>query len=69
MAQEKKRHDPFAPPYTPSLLLGEVKDEFEGHEYVILVRGRLARAVQVLSRLTSGRSSTSTRLSRTIFCS
>ncbi|KAI0779321.1 HIT-like protein [Fomes fomentarius] len=34
--QEKKRHDPFAPPYIPSLLLGEVKDEFEGHEYVIL---------------------------------
>ena len=36
--QEKKRPDPFAPPYVPNLLLGEVRDEFEGHEYVVLVR-------------------------------
>ncbi|RPD76759.1 HIT-like protein [Lentinus tigrinus ALCF2SS1-7] len=35
-AQEKKRHDPFAPPYVPALYLGEVRDESEGHEYVIL---------------------------------
>ena len=35
--QEKKRHDPFAPPYNPNLLLGEVRDEAEGNEYVILV--------------------------------
>ncbi|KAI0744251.1 HIT-like protein [Daedaleopsis nitida] len=34
--QEKKRADPFAPPYVPNLLLGEVRDEFEGHEYVLL---------------------------------
>ncbi|KAI0746049.1 HIT-like protein [Earliella scabrosa] len=34
--QEKKRPDPFAPPYVPNLLLGEVRDEFEGHEYVVL---------------------------------
>ncbi|KAI1785774.1 HIT-like protein [Ganoderma leucocontextum] len=34
--QEKKRHDPFAPPYNPNLLLGEVRDEGEGNEYVIL---------------------------------
>ncbi|KAI0369663.1 hypothetical protein BV20DRAFT_967644 [Pilatotrama ljubarskyi] len=34
--QEKKRHDPFAPPYVPSLYLGEVRDEAEGNEYVIL---------------------------------
>lgn len=30
--------DPFAPPYVPNLLLGEVRDEQEGTEYVILVR-------------------------------
>ena len=35
--QEKKRHDPFAPPYVPNLYLGEVRDEAEGNEYVILV--------------------------------
>ena len=35
---ERKKRDPFAPPYVPNLLLGEVRDEFEGHEYVILVR-------------------------------
>ena len=35
--REKKRHDPFAPPYVPGLFLGEVRDEFEGHEYVVLV--------------------------------
>ncbi|TBU24517.1 HIT-like protein [Dichomitus squalens] len=34
--QEKKRYDPFAPPYNPNLLLGEVRDEAEGNEYVIL---------------------------------
>ncbi|RDX41812.1 HIT-like protein [Lentinus brumalis] len=35
-AQEKQRHDPFAPPYVPALLLGEVRDASEGREYVIL---------------------------------
>ncbi|KAI8993865.1 ATP adenylyltransferase-domain-containing protein [Trametes punicea] len=34
--QERKRHDPFAPPYVPNLHLGEVRDEAEGNEYVIL---------------------------------
>ncbi|KAI0762132.1 HIT-like protein [Trametes elegans] len=34
--QEKKRLDPFAPPYVPSLFLGEMRDEEEGAEYVIL---------------------------------
>ncbi|TFY60554.1 hypothetical protein EVJ58_g5081 [Rhodofomes roseus] len=28
--------DPFAPPYTPSLYLGEIKDEEEGTAYVVL---------------------------------
>ncbi|KAH9942509.1 uncharacterized protein BXZ73DRAFT_88058 [Epithele typhae] len=32
----KAPQDPFAPPYTPGLFLGEVKDEFEGREYVVL---------------------------------
>ncbi|KAI0630099.1 ATP adenylyltransferase-domain-containing protein [Trametes polyzona] len=34
--QEKKRPDPFAPPYVPNLYLGEVRDEEDGAEYVIL---------------------------------
>ncbi|KAI0821707.1 ATP adenylyltransferase-domain-containing protein [Trametes gibbosa] len=34
--EEKKRPDPFAPPYVPNLYLGEVRDEADGDEYVIL---------------------------------
>ncbi|CAE6364689.1 unnamed protein product [Rhizoctonia solani] len=30
------RPDPFAPPYVPDLFIGELKDELEGDEYVIL---------------------------------
>lgn len=29
--------DPFAPPYTPNLFLGELKDQEENAEYVVLV--------------------------------
>ena len=36
--QTEKKRDPFAPPYVPNLLLGEVRDELEGREYVVLVR-------------------------------
>ncbi|KAL1941971.1 hypothetical protein VTO73DRAFT_6501 [Trametes versicolor] len=34
--KEKKKPDPFAPPYVPNLYLGEVRDAEEGDEYVIL---------------------------------
>lgn len=32
-----KSKDPFSPPYIPGLFLGELKDEEEGQEYVLLV--------------------------------
>jgi len=32
-----KQKDPFKPPYNPNLLVGELKDENEGTEYVILL--------------------------------
>ena len=37
LEQGGKRQDPFAPPYVPNLLLGDVKDEEEGTEYIVLV--------------------------------
>ena len=46
--EDKKPHDPFAPPYVPNLLLGEVRDELEGYEYVLLVS---AAAVAMLEGL------------------
>ena len=46
---EETRHDPFAPPYNPRLLLGEVRDAFEGHEYVILVSARADLCARALS--------------------
>jgi len=33
----KKTLDPFAPPYIPNLYLGELKDEIDEEEYVLLV--------------------------------
>lgn len=38
LGEEGKKFDPFAPPYVPSLHLGDLKDEAEGDEYVVLVR-------------------------------
>jgi sulfate adenylyltransferase (ADP) / ATP adenylyltransferase len=36
--QEKKKHtDPFSSPYNPNLYVGELRDEGEGKEYVVLV--------------------------------
>ncbi|KAL5528319.1 APA2 [Sanghuangporus sanghuang] len=32
-----KKPDPFAPPYIPNLLVGELRDEEEGEEFVILL--------------------------------
>ncbi|KAI0093107.1 ATP adenylyltransferase-domain-containing protein [Irpex rosettiformis] len=36
LANGGKKFDPFAPPYVPNLHIGELKDEQEGDEYVIL---------------------------------
>lgn len=35
-AKTVKKFDPFCPPYNPMLLVGELKDEDEGAEYVVL---------------------------------
>ncbi|CCO36412.1 hypothetical protein BN14_10546 [Rhizoctonia solani AG-1 IB] len=32
-----EKPDPFAPPYVPDLFIGELKDELDGDEYVILL--------------------------------
>lgn len=40
LANERSKPDPFAPPYIQNLLIGELKDEDEGVEYVILVSPR-----------------------------
>ena len=37
--EEKKQSDPFKSPYNPNLYVGELKDEEEGTEYVVLVSG------------------------------
>ncbi|KAF8693066.1 ATP adenylyltransferase, partial [Rhizoctonia solani] len=34
---KRDKPDPFAPPYVPDLFIGELKDELEGDEYVILL--------------------------------
>ncbi|KAH9061312.1 HIT-like domain-containing protein [Lactarius vividus] len=35
--EKEKRTDPFKPPYNPNLYVGELKDEEEGTEYVVLL--------------------------------
>lgn len=35
--KEKRGDDVFKPPYNPNLYVGELKDEDEGTEYVVLV--------------------------------
>jgi hypothetical protein len=37
--KEEKRADVFKPPYNPNLYVGELQDEEEGTEYVVLVSG------------------------------
>jgi ATP adenylyltransferase len=37
--EKEKRSDPFQPPYNPNLYVGELKDEEEGAEYVVMVSG------------------------------
>ena len=38
-AEKVKHSDPFKSPYNPNLYVGELKDEEEGTEYVVLVSG------------------------------
>ncbi|KAI0266844.1 ATP adenylyltransferase-domain-containing protein [Gloeopeniophorella convolvens] len=35
--EQEKRTDPFQPPYNPNLYVGELKDDAEGTEYVVLL--------------------------------
>lgn len=35
--EKEKRADVFKPPYNPNLHVGELRDEEEGTEYVVLV--------------------------------
>jgi len=35
--EKERRGDPFKPPYNPNLYVGELRDEDEGTEYVVLV--------------------------------
>ncbi|KAH9002052.1 ATP adenylyltransferase-domain-containing protein [Lactarius hatsudake] len=35
--EKAKRTDPFKPPYNPNLYVGELKDEEEGTEYIVLL--------------------------------
>lgn len=35
--KKEKREDVFEPPYNPNLYVGELQDEEEGAEYVVLV--------------------------------
>lgn len=37
--EKEKRTDVFKPPYNPNLYIGELRDEEEGNEYVVLVSG------------------------------
>ena len=64
-----KKSDPFAPPYVPNLHVGELKDEQEGDEYVVLVRYRhssLQRDTFAKGNATS--SLTSSQSCRSTFC-
>ena len=38
MEADEKKKDPFAPPYVEKLHVGDLTDEVEGDEYVVLVR-------------------------------
>jgi len=40
--EKEKRADVFRPPYNPNLYVGELRDEEEGTEYVVLVSGSFA---------------------------
>ena len=45
--KKEKRGDVFEPPYNPNLYVGELQDEEEGAEYVVLV-SRLVRHLMIL---------------------
>lgn len=42
--EKETRRDVFEPPYNPNLYVGELRDEEEGAEYVVLV-SRLVRPI------------------------
>ena len=45
-ADEKKK-DPFAPPYVEKLHIGDLTDEVEGDEYVLLVRASAKDSLRI----------------------
>ncbi|CAE6359746.1 unnamed protein product [Rhizoctonia solani] len=42
-SDQTDKPDPFAPPYVPDLYVGDLKDELDGDEYVILVPQQIQR--------------------------
>lgn len=38
VTQAVRAVDPFAPPYNENLYVGDLKDEYSGEEYAVLVR-------------------------------
>ena len=48
LEHDGKRHDPFSPPYVPSLHLGDLRDEEEGVDYAVLVSRRISPLSDIL---------------------
>ena len=64
-----KKSDPFAPPYVPNLHVGELKDEQEGDEYVVLVRHRHSSLqMDMFTNVKETSSLTSSQSCRNTFC-
>ena len=49
LEHDGKRHDPFSPPYVPSLHLGDLRDEEEGVDYAVLVSRRMSSIPDTLN--------------------
>jgi sulfate adenylyltransferase (ADP) / ATP adenylyltransferase len=49
--REEKRADVFEPPYNPNLYVGDLRDEEEGTEYVVLVSGSFTVVMIRLGRV------------------
>lgn len=64
LKEKEKRGDVFEPPYNPNLYVGELQDEEEGAEYVVLV----SRLVRHLKRTETDVTRCS-RLMRLLLCS
>lgn len=67
--EKDSKRDPFAPPYNENLYIGEVIDEEEDAEYVVLVRLRKSFVIGLwqLTVPSFQYSSTSTQLLLTMF--